>query len=92
MPQQLKPHHQTLDTFLLEQLCHTLPAGSNLLQTRVLRKTVGEQVEYQARAETRLPTGETASGQLTATLEGVPESADLWVTWSSPIWAAVGEP
>ncbi|KQR25569.1 hypothetical protein [Deinococcus sp. Leaf326] len=87
MPEQLKPHYLPLDTFLLDLLRQHLPAGSNLLHANHLRKTVGDQMTHQVRAEIRLPTGEEQTGLLVATTAGVPESADVRVIWTLPTWS-----
>ena len=91
IPEQLKPHHQPLDAFLLDVLRQHLPAGSNLLHANHLRKTVGDQMTYQVRVDIRLPTGEEQTGLLAATTMGIPESADLRVSWTPPTWSRQAE-
>lgn len=86
MPEQLKPHHQPLDAFLLDVLRQHMPPGSNLLHANHLRKTVGDQMTYQVRADIRLPTGEEQTGQLSASTVGIPDSADVRVCWTPPDW------
>lgn len=86
MPEQLKPHHLPLDTFLLELFRQHLPAGSNLLHAHHLCQTLGDQTTYQVRADIRLPTGEEQTGLLRASTVGIPDSADVRVLWTPPDW------
>ena len=86
MPEQLKPYHLPLETFLLDVLSQHLPEGSNLLHVHHLRQTLGDQMTYQVRADIRLPTGEEQIGRLSATTIRIPESADVRVCWTPPDW------